>query len=1162
MQNVEKDGTTWEWSIYIPSHKIPDGKIQIYWTAFDKAGNSSSDHVDTMISNNLPRLSKIFLATDLNGNGDFDNDEFAYTSVDSNGKEVKNYGYSALDINEKPQEIVAGIETDYAYLNENNEEVIGHFYVRDKLNVAMEFTSQGSQTLYVNPALGTDTSSSPKTGQQVTQTLDNFNNLSDVKAQKFISIEKESLKTLAGYNSSMENSKDNIKSQNGKVPVKTYLQLDIWDNVNIKENSAQTFIATKDTIDQSSGLVTEYGNQFTVLNIPFYLDIEDDNPPEISINSPVAVENEGHVELGDDEVFTALSGTLDKDDKISGKVIFTGVLQDDRKIASVKLKSSRSINSSLTSEVEVASYDENTALLKTTEAAAANDAWKFEIVTEDSAQFSKSEGHRVEWKLTLDSSFVENTANNDVIFTLSASDSSDSSQTGNSGSAQKKVDIVPYITNIETSLSTIQKGNPSVFDRTAYGHYAVSSSETIKIYGYNLNGGSAVDKKGKSIELGSETGYYTASMKDFVSGPMKINVGGVSSINNDNNNSLEQNKKPNGVNNNLLTDDVVIDVWQFNSEAAVPISGKIEQPVMKIRPTDGKIGFAFVNGPLYFSMGGNVGSEDYSYQYWMASYDFFTSVGFTYDDAGNSWGVAAGGDINDNQADKFQLMSSKWGLSQRDKDGSYSNKNSMRLESIGMKGTKLDQEDTTNYYDKQRIRSPSLASSVHDEKTNLYLAYYDAMNDELRFKAGREGWEQSYSYVLKVERTDNPKSGYSGGWVVPPENNKDILADGDLIYLCDKDGKVSDDNKYYTLGGYYTGGFDGSGQVAFVARDSNNKDIRPFPGTNGKSYTQNGDFRKLNEDVYIKVVKQFGLFYDFDNKREPYSYRNSTVNIVAGDGTPKGAGEYVSLGVVPGTTAADDVVVITWYDTNARTLYYSYNTTPLTNRSGIVNQFGANDGWSKPVAVFAGKDYDYAGEYCKIAVDKKGGIHIAAYDPVNLDLVYAYASAYNASFTTCVVDSNGVVGSNLTLDVALVDGRVSPYIGYYATSCIKPKIAFYTGETPAGETALVHGFTSSPENGSSEDLFTGNWECSVVPTSKVVEMQSNQHNDINIGVWKDSSGIRKASSTGTSSVTNRPDSYDSTSNGQIYGNGTDNPVLGYAVKKGSSGDTIETAQLK
>ena len=953
-----------------------------------------------------------------------------------------------------------------------------------------------------------------------------------------------------------------------------------------------------------------------------HIELEDDLTESITttlVDDPkTAVSDDPKTAVGDDP-----KTALGNDPKVSGKIKIEGYAFDNIKLKElyVQFDGHKDIGSKTLAATYTTS-ENTTSWVKSSTAEGIENTWDFEATD----VFNNSEGHLVYWTLTVDTQAVSGqtqVARLDQKVTVIAKDErgKEGTTTGGLESAisgtpgkQKmlwkdvktsagagtmfytdvacetpvnadtsddttvylkekwdyQMDIVPYITGVKTSLSTLDKKTPSKFDRTALGHYpvrivtkaqngsVVNQAETVTFTGFNLGSETSLDFSSLKIEDDSTTGGRSAEYS--------LSVNNIPTLNNMNDNNARgsysgtisdassyedkvqyaYNRQPNNANNNRLTDDIIFDVWEFNSAAAVPISGKIEQPVMKIRPTDGKIGFAFVNGPLYFSMGGSESSEDYSYQYWMASYDFFTSVGFTYDDAGNSWGVAAGGDINDNQADKFQLMSSKWGLSQRDKDGSYSNKNSMRLESIGMKGTKSNQNDATNYYDKQRIRSPSLASSVHDEKTNLYLAYYDAMNDELRFKAGREGWEQSYSYVLKVMRTDNPKSGYSGGWVVPPENNKDILADGDLIYLCDKDGKVSDDNKYYTLGGYYTGGFDGSGQVAFVARDSNNKDIRPFPGTKGKSYTQDGDFRKLNEDVYIKVVKQFGLFYDFDNKREPYSYRNSTVNIVAGDGTPKGAGEYVSLGVVPGTTAADDVVVITWYDTNARTLYYSYNTTPLTNRSGIVNQFGADDGWFTPVPVFDGKDYDYAGEYCKIAVDKNGGIHIAAYDPVNLDLVYAYAESYNDSFKTCVVDSNGVVGSNLTLDVALENGKAVPFIGYYATSCIKPKYARLVGDLG---------------DGSVNDEVTETWEISVVPTSSIIEMQSNQHNDINIGVRKNNGEITN-SKTGNSSTSNTLNGYNSNSYGQIYGNGTKNPVLGYAIKYGSSSDTIETAQMK
>lgn len=737
-----------------------------------------------------------------------------------------------------------------------------------------------------------------------------------------------------------------------------------------------------------------------------------------------------------------------------------------------------------------------------------------------------------------------------------------------------QMDIVPYVTGVKTSLSGLDRKTPSKFDRTALGHYPVrivtktqsgstGDAETVRFEGFNLGSNTTLTVNELSTEEDSTTGGKSAKYVPAVNGIYAINnmnnnnakgsyegdIGDDSSYYDKNN--YAYNRQPNNANNNRLTDDIIFDVWEFNSAAAVPISGKIEQPVMKIRPTDGKIGFAFVNGPLYFSMGGSSTTEDYSYQYWMASFDFFTSVGFTYDDAGNSWGVAAGGDINSTEADKFQLMSSKWGLANKTSEGSYSYENSRRLESIGMKGTKINTDDETIYYDKQRIKSPSLATAVHDGKTNLYLAYYDAMNDELRFKADSE---RTNEYVLKIIRTDNPRSNYAGAWVYPPDSRIESLANGDTIYLCDEHGNITGDP--YKLSGYWPNNFEESQQVAFVALDANGTKIAPFPGTSNVKYTQKGDFRNLNDDVYIKVITEnrlgYNCFADFDQTKAPYQYRNSTVNIVAGDGvTGYGAGEYVSLGVVPGTTAYNDVVVITWYDTNARTLYYSYNTTPLTNRSGTYNAANGTTGWSTLVAVFSGKDYDYAGEYCKIAVDKNGGIHIAAYDPVNLDLVYAYASSYSSPFTTCVVDSNGVVGSNLTLDVALDNNKNAvPFIGYYATSCIKPKYARFVGTSLTGNI-----------DGSQDDEVTGKWEISVVPTSSIIEMQSNQHNDINIGVWKNSGAITN-STTGESSTNNQPSSYSSVSNGQIYGNGTKNPVLGYAIKCGSSSDTIETAQMK
>ena len=276
---------------------------------------------------------------------------------------------------------------------------------------------------------------------------------------------------------------------------------------------------------------------------------------------------------------------------------------------------------------------------------------------------------------------------------------------------------------------------------------------------------------------------------------------------------------PNGDNNNRLTDDVVLDVWQFNSEAAKPISGKIEQPVMKIRPTDGKIGFAFVNGPLYFSMGGSPTFEDYSYQYWTASYDFFTSVAFAYDSLGNSWGAGAGGDINNASSDAFILMSSKFGIGLYTNRGSYDGYHNLRLERIAQ------YVDSVLEFDKQRIKTPSIATTTNGTATNVYMSYYDAINNELRFKSGSSA--NPKSYIRKVIQLDG--NNYTGGWVNISENGNTLdIEDGDYVYFCQQDGTLIS-NDCYTVKGLYKGENNGQWGFQIVRLDSNNDaSITPF----------------------------------------------------------------------------------------------------------------------------------------------------------------------------------------------------------------------------------------------------------------------------------------------------------------------------------------------
>ncbi len=88
------------------------------------------------------------------------------------------------------------------------------------------------------------------------------------------------------------------------------------------------------------------------------------------------------------------------------------------------------------------------------------------------------------------------------------------------------------------------------------------------------------------------------------------------------------------------------------------------------------------------------------------------------------------------------------------------------------------------------------------------------------------------------------------------------------------------------------------------------------------------------------------------------------------------------------------------------------------------------------------------------------------------------------------------------------------------------------------------------------DLFTGNWEISLVPTSSEV----NEDN-MNVALWKDKT-------TGVLTTSTRPNNWTEpsitkagTNEATWYGNGTSKFVLGYGITEGATG-FIEIAQMK
>lgn len=1005
VEGVVRVGTTYEWTASINSENIFDGSLEAHFVAFDKAGNYTAEYVRyCKVSNNAPRIAGVTFGTDNNGNDKVDSDELniGFTNIYDAGASVTDGRLEGVSVNGK---LPNGTKVTTLDLPLEGENV---------LTTVKGFTS-------VTPKIVGEWSVG-NGGWSELKELSNKSSYGDTIREESGEMNIAMIDFLT---KSVQNSDD------------TMLRLRIWDNTEgctagTDSQYVQINIRVKTVlVDTEKPIITI---------LPFYWNSSADNC--LYENS----RDNGHIELEADlpsGTFTSNeSDIFDRDPKVSGKITINGTARDNVLLKTISL----TIPDILT-KTTIIQRDNNGNW--SSDGNMETKGWACEVYDEE---FSVENGNTIKWKLHLDTEkMISAHAKADVQIVMQASDRGKASVNGNavnytsnaSDEAKYQMDVVPYITEVTTSLSSSSKRNPTVFSRSAHGVYPVRVGETVTLNGFNLGSDTVAVEISKSMTSGSYE-YTVNSVPALNNKNNNEAKGAATALTQDNYKTYAYNRQPNDINNNLLTDDVSFAVWEFDPAAAVPISGKIEQPVMKINPVTGNIGFAFVNGPLYFSMGGKVksGSESddanattHSYNFWMGSYDFFTSVGFVYDKLGYSYGCAAGGDINSSAADKFKVMSSRWGLSGRSNGGSYGKTNSLRLESIGQNGD-ADGKNTyaeigTYLFDKQRIKSPSMATTVNADgkTTNLYMAYYDAMNEEIRFKAG----------------------------------------------ATSSTGSSAD----------------------------------------------------------------FGDFTDYDTAQPPYIYRHGTVSMIAGSKTGRHAGEYVSIAAIPGTDY--DVVAVVWYAD--RTLWYSYTTSSPMNRKGQTD----GSGWSTPVAVFSG-DMSNSGEYCKIVADEDGGIHIAAYDPINLDLVYAYSSSYSGSFKTCVVDSNGVTGSNLTLDVAKVGSSWRPYIGYYETSCVKPKYAYKVSAEVAPD-------------GAEDGLYTLAWECMVLPTESTIEMQSNQHNDINIGVWKENNGVLKNSTTGAKKQTNTSKGFNSTSYGTVWGNGTDNPVLGYAIKSGT-GDTIETAQLK
>src|SRR5574344_870343 len=599
VESVTKSGTTWTWDSSVMANELNDGPISVCCIAFDAAENTTPLDTSVMISNKAPRLSKVYLATDLNGDGTFTDNELGSSTAGSY--------YSALNESGGGQQFVT-------LTDGSSSPVTTGLRMTDKLGVALEFVNgydattkvktdyegngSGQGTIYYMLKVGSAALTAPTTTTGGTSTMNGSLTAGSAATYKFdnsASTTTASAYALTGVTFLSSQFKGSTTYGTYTEDGINYLALSLWDS------TPGTKQGVADVIDSStySNALTHYtsfGSQYTVLNIPVTMDLTDSVKPVPSFDALTkdSAYSEttgstttvyGHVEQKDylPETYFTSSGTTeyDRDDKVSGRFEFTGTVTDETRVSTLSLTCPnlyKTDGTTAVSNLQVAGY--TGGVLTTTGYTATGTGWTFAI---KSQTFTTTARHQVTWTLDVDSNKIKNIAAADVVFTLTANDGT------NSVAKTYQVDVVPYITNILRSATTYS--NIAKTYRSTYGEYPVALGDTLTVTGFNISGvteaTAANNASVGTTKLNTTTtaaSLITGAANKLVltdnttmsfyvpanSGELTVTVNGITNLNAKNNNAMDNNHDATTT---TYYDNCYLRVWDVNHYISNSVNG-------------------------------------------------------------------------------------------------------------------------------------------------------------------------------------------------------------------------------------------------------------------------------------------------------------------------------------------------------------------------------------------------------------------------------------------------------------------------------------------------------------------------------------------------------------------------------------------------------------
>lgn len=1165
VETITQTGSSYNWTASIDSLNIPDGPITIHVVAIDNAGNTNYGYVKTKVENNRPRIAKVMLATDLNGNGKFDYATSSAPITGLDGETVNNRTADGAEFGEFS--FYSAMEAKSTNLKSEVELKSGSFKVIGGLAILPEFVGGNGDIFYM-------TKYSDSTGNL------EYEDISTGTTSTGLT-QLASKSELTGSDTKFANKDTNpfgvtyadLISEKGGIILnsvpKKYISFTFWDS-------------TEETTPGTDSQWTLLKIPVTLLNsetekpeptiMPFYWESKRENSVEKDSDGNLL----GHIELEGDLTSELMSAYGDTDSlkkpKVSGKIKIEGTVTDNVRISSINMGFD-----DLFGSAELANYEGGTW-----QTVSSLPTGVISFTAQDVSISQK--GHEAKYTLVVDTEKLTGVAGKNKNITISATDwksntsvASTTQTTASAKTAMYTVDVVPYVTQVWTDLSEFYRSAPSVYARSAKGKYPVNENETITLKGYNLGTSPKVALNG--IELtGSALSYNIG--KTAKSGKLEVSVGDIKAVNNLNNDTVEYNLQPNGVNNNILNDNLEFDVWQFKA-AATAKNGPILQPHMKVGPS-GELGFSYANATLYFNMPGKASnSTTYGQTPFGRNFGGFTQNTFTYDSNGNAYGVALCPDTSGEpgMSANLQFFSRTSGLhggeSGGDLNNNYYNQNyARRIENTSIK---LDGSSISQHVN--RVLSPSMATYTESGTTYVYVAYYDELSRQVRFRVGSVGTSENDIGMGLVDLDGATKRADGSGDT--PKLNKNTTRDSISGYNTSSSpsvetinvASVTSDiyvgvkssynyNHIYSWNGYSTSSYPGdamtlvNGYYIYKMPSASSTSLILNDGTNqtGNLSISSSGVYEWNGSSLVKLTSGT-ISYQTPASSMPSYDGYKYCHVVAASGvsggtaeyasaTPKRAGQYVAVG-----SLSDGTAIMAWYDSGSGRLALSYNESPRTAQTTLASGTAT---WQNNSYYVSDSDIR-AGTHVSMAIDKDDGVHLAYYSASGGDLYYSYiANPKQKTVTrTVMVDSYGSVGTYPMIDVAKDSeyGNFIPYISFRcesnADTTASVKIAYPVYWDKTGN--VLSGVDSY-------DRYTGNWEVSVVPTDNTPLTDYT-----NVGMNKNSSGVKKIFTAGTDISKAWSATFAVSDSTTVYGNGTSNPVVSYAV---SENGVLEMAQKK